>query len=120
MRVGRRGLFSTAGPRRSRSRRRDSGYRVFVSLFGAVACSASAFAAEPAAKLKHATAASVTRGFAFEIEAQRHCPTDRVVWIDPSLRIFNEEGERWYGRTKGGAFMCWGEAGTTGYRPARR
>ncbi len=113
MKVGR--LFATASPRPSWRRG-----AVFVSLLGTVAWSASAFAVEPATPLKHTTAASVTPGFAFEIEAQRHCPTDRVVWIDPFFRIFNEEGERWYGRTKGGAFMFRGEAGATGYRPARR
>jgi hypothetical protein len=58
--------------------------------------------------------------FRFELDAERHCPADTVVWVDVALRIYNRNDERWYGRTRSGVFMCLGDADTAGYRAARR
>ena len=39
-------------------------------------------------------------------EAQQHCPTDLVVWLDLPTRTYHYRGQRWYGSTKSGAYVC--------------
>ena len=53
--------------------------------------------------------------FATEIEAQRHCPADIVVWINTSTGIYHFKGMRWYGNTKRGAYICQKEGDQAGY-----
>jgi hypothetical protein len=48
--------------------------------------------------------------FATEDAAQKHCPHDTVVWLNTSSGIYRLKGERWYGRTKHGAYVCQKEA----------
>src|SRR5579872_1762790 len=48
--------------------------------------------------------------FTTEDEAQRHCPNDTVVWLNTRTGIYHLKGERWYGRTKHGAYVCKKEA----------
>lgn len=54
--------------------------------------------------------------FATEDGAQKHCPIDTVVWLNTNSGIYHLKGERWYGRTKHGAYVCKKEADTAGYR----
>jgi len=49
-------------------------------------------------------------------EAQQHCPNDVVVWLNPSSGVYHLQGERWYGNTKNGAFVCKAEADQAGDR----
>ena len=66
-----------------------------------------------------AMAASVTTDiqlFATEDDAQKHCPHDVVVWLNTNTGIYHLKGERWYGRTKHGAYVCKKEADAAGYR----
>lgn len=44
--------------------------------------------------------------FASEDAAQKHCPNDTVVWLNTNSGIYHLKGERWYGRTKHGAYVC--------------
>lgn len=44
--------------------------------------------------------------FDTESGAQSHCPHDTVVWLNTASGIYHYKGERWYGRTKHGAFVC--------------
>jgi len=48
--------------------------------------------------------------------AQAHCPKDVVVWLNIPSGIYHYEGERWYGRTKHGAYACEKEAIKAGDR----
>lgn len=57
-----------------------------------------------------------TERFQFSQWAKDHCPTDTVVWVNTRSHIYNSSDERWYGRTKGGAFVCKLEAEKAGYR----
>lgn len=59
---------------------------------------------------------SQTEQFQFQPSAQKHCPTDVVVWVNVRSQIYNLRDERWYGQTKGGAFVCRLEAEKAGYR----
>lgn len=54
--------------------------------------------------------------FNSDIEAQYHCPNDVVVWLNLPTGIWHEQGARWYGRTKHGAFVCRSEAAAAGDR----
>lgn len=52
-------------------------------------------------------------------EAQRHCPRDVVVWLNTNSGIYHYKGERWYARTRHGAFVCEKEAIAEGDRSSR-
>jgi hypothetical protein len=57
--------------------------------------------------------------FHSEQDAQRHCPHDQVVWVNTKTRIYHLKGERWYGATKDGAYVCRKEADGEGDRITR-
>lgn len=57
--------------------------------------------------------------FATPSAARRHCPNDTVVWLNTSSGIYHLQGERWYGRTKHGAYVCEHEADQAGDRETR-
>jgi hypothetical protein len=52
-------------------------------------------------------------------EAQQHCPDDLVVWLDLTTRTYHYRGQRWYGSTKSGAYVCRNEANKAGMRATR-
>jgi hypothetical protein len=54
--------------------------------------------------------------FETEIAAQKHCPKDIVVWLNLKTGIYHLKGERWYGNTKYGAYVCKKEADAAGDR----
>ena len=54
--------------------------------------------------------------FRTEAQAQQHCPVDTVVWLNLPTGIYHLKGERWYGRTKSGAYVCRSEADKAGMR----
>ena len=54
--------------------------------------------------------------FNTEQQAQQHCPSDTVVWVNLPSGIYHFKGQRWYGNTKRGAFVCRKEADQGGYR----
>jgi len=68
-----------------------------------------------AAALEPRTLAQTER-FQFDQEAKDHCPADTVVWVNMRSQVYNLSGERWYGRTAGGAFVCKLEAERAGFR----
>lgn len=57
--------------------------------------------------------------FETEHDAQAHCPSDVVVWLNTNSGIYHEKGSSWYGHTKGGAFVCRTEAYAAGDRQSR-
>jgi hypothetical protein len=57
--------------------------------------------------------------FPTEQQAQQHCPSDIVVWLNLPTGIYHFRGERWYGRTKQGAYVCEHEADQAGDRATR-
>jgi hypothetical protein len=52
-----------------------------------------------------------------EALAQAHCPNDLVVWLNTHTGIWHFKGERWYGKTRMGAYVCEHEALRAGDRP---
>ena len=57
--------------------------------------------------------------FTTEAQAQQHCPGDRVVWANLSSGVYHLRGERYYGRTKNGAYICQKDAEQNGLRMTR-
>jgi hypothetical protein len=54
--------------------------------------------------------------FQQEEVAQKHCPNDEVVWLNLPTGIWHTKYQRWYGRTKSGAYVCKQEAAAAGDR----
>jgi hypothetical protein len=57
--------------------------------------------------------------FYTEQQAKQHCPNDTVVWVNTKTGVYHLKGERWYGRTKEGAYVCRKEADAEGDRMTR-
>jgi hypothetical protein len=57
--------------------------------------------------------------FHSEQQAQQHCPHDAVVWVNTKTRVYHFKGERWYGATKNGTYVCRKEADAEGDRMTR-
>jgi hypothetical protein len=59
--------------------------------------------------------------FSSEQAAKAHCPGDTVVWANlAGSKAYHLSGNRYYGKTKHGAFMCRKEADQSGFHPAGR
>jgi hypothetical protein len=54
--------------------------------------------------------------FPSETQARQHCPGDMVVWLNLLTGIYHSKGQRWYGLTKSGAYVCRTEANQAGMR----
>ena len=54
--------------------------------------------------------------FRYEAQAQRHCPHDRVVWLDFKKGRYYRKGQTRYGRGFDGSFVCQREARGSFYR----
>jgi hypothetical protein len=57
--------------------------------------------------------------FPTEQQAQQHCPSDTVVWLNLPTGIYHFQGQRWYGNTKSGAYVCQVEADRAGDRASQ-
>jgi hypothetical protein len=57
--------------------------------------------------------------FNSEQQAQQHCPADTVVWLNLSTGVYHFQGQRWYGNTKAGAYVCEKEAVAASDRATR-
>lgn len=54
--------------------------------------------------------------FRYETQAQRHCPGDKVVWLDFRKGVYYRKGQRLYGQGFDGSFVCETEARDSLYR----
>ena len=82
-------------------------YGLFFTLALLVLSSGTIYAAEP------------LEFFNSEDQAQQHCPSDVVVWLNIPSGVYHFKGERWYGATKNGAYVCKSEADQAGDRATR-
>jgi hypothetical protein len=57
--------------------------------------------------------------FATEGQAKARCPSDTVVWANPSSKVYHFSGYKNYGNTKSGAYMCEKDATAQGFRPSK-
>jgi hypothetical protein len=65
------------------------------------------------------TAAWSLEQFRTETAAQQHCPKDTIVWLNLPTMIGHYKGQRWYGNTRHGAYVCQKEAAAEGARATR-
>ncbi|WP_456619026.1 MULTISPECIES: hypothetical protein [unclassified Bradyrhizobium] len=49
-------------------------------------------------------------------QAQRHCPGDKVVWLDFRKGVYYAKGQKRYGQGFDGSFVCLNEARDSLYR----
>jgi hypothetical protein len=54
--------------------------------------------------------------FRYEDQAQRHCPSDTVVWLDFNKRRYYSKQQKQYGHGFHGSYVCGSEARSGGYR----
>jgi hypothetical protein len=54
--------------------------------------------------------------FRYEAQAQRHCPGDKVVWLDFRKGVYYRKGQKLYGQGFDGSFVCLTEARGSLYR----
>lgn len=92
--------------------------RAFFLMLAIVSCSVTMFAPS-IATAKAPVSTGTLQMFATESAAQAHCPKDEVVWLNTASGIYHEQGMRWYGRTKHGAYVCKREANAAGDRDTR-
>ena len=59
---------------------------------------------------------AVLTAFRTEQQAQEHCPSDAVVWVDPQSGGYHLKGAAAYGRADVGRYACRGEAEGAGMR----
>ncbi len=85
-------------------------------LFALVLLSSTTVLAAPSPAL---VASATLSYFTTEASAQEHCPRDVVVWLNVPSGIYHYKGERWYGRTRHGAYVCEREAIAAGDRASK-
>jgi hypothetical protein len=81
----------------------------------APAAEATPAPAKPKPKKTVASAAPAGAGeFSAEADAKAKCPTDTIVWVNTKSHKYHYEGNKSYGATKQGAYMCEADATAAG------
>jgi hypothetical protein len=57
--------------------------------------------------------------FSTEAQAKARCPTDTVVWVNLTSKVYHFSGTRFYGNTKNGAYMCERDSAAEGMLAAK-
>lgn len=68
---------------------------------------------------KAAIGATGANQYATEAQAKARCPSDIVVWVNLSSKIYHFTGNKAYGTTKSGTYMCEKETSSVGARAAK-
>ena len=84
----------------------------FGRRFGGIALAAVMLAGAGGAEVS----ATPLTPFRYEAQAQRHCPHDRVVWLDFRKGVYYRKGQKLYGQGFDGSFVCLTEARDSLYR----
>ena len=66
-----------------------------------------------------ATAPTAANQFTSEAQAKAHCPSDTIVWVNLSSKIYHFSGNKSYGTTKKGAYECEKDATGEGFRASK-
>ena len=80
---------------------------------------AATIPAHPATARPSAPSGLVAGQFSSEQAAKSHCPGDAIVWVNlGGSKAYHMSGNKYYGKTRHGAFMCQKEADQSGFHPA--
>jgi hypothetical protein len=80
---------------------------------------AAASPAHPAKARASKSTSLAADQFSSEQAAKAHCPGDALVWVNlAGSKAYHMSGNRYYGKTKHGAFMCQKEADQQGFHAA--
>ena len=92
-----------------------------LALAGLIGNSPCIAAQQRAPSTSAAPAATGSAGnqFSAEAQAKAHCPSDTVVWMNLSSKVYHFSGYKDYGKTKRGAYACEKDATTQGFRAAK-
>jgi hypothetical protein len=99
---------------------------ILFGLVAALPAQAQTASPHPAARASsHAAAAAspnlASDQFSSEAAAKAHCPADAIVWANlGSSKAYHPSGDRYYGKTKHGAYMCQKDADQAGFHAAGR
>jgi hypothetical protein len=95
---------------------------IFLGLAAATPAQAQTASSHPAARAAAPAPTSLASNqFSSEQTAKAHCPGDTIVWANlGSSRAYHLSGDRYYGKTKHGAYMCQKEADQAGFHAAGR
>jgi hypothetical protein len=99
------------------------GFLLFLAAAGpAIAQSTSRTPpATPPASSGIPTSGAASSQFTTEQAAKAHCPGDTVVWATLSrAKVYHASGDRYYGKTRRGAYMCQQDAVKAGMHQAGR
>jgi hypothetical protein len=102
-------------------------------VIGVVALAAPAVFAQPAAaetaakapkepaksKSKAKSEAPIEGQYTAEADAKQKCGAELVVWVNSSTKVYHFAGNRSYGKTSRGAYMCRNQADKTGFHAAK-
>ena len=81
--------------------------------------STGAGAAHSSPMKPNATPTLASNQFSEESAARSHCAGEPVVWVNLSgSKAYHMSGDKFYGKTKTGAYMCQKEADQSGYHAA--
>ncbi|WP_407112161.1 hypothetical protein [Bradyrhizobium sp. LMG 9283] len=84
----------------------------FGRRFGPIACAGAMLVGAGGAEVS----ATPLTPFRYEAQAQRHCPHDRVVWLDFRKGVYYRKGQKRYSQGFDGSFVCLSEARDSLYR----
>ena len=65
------------------------------------------------------TRATALMRYKTETEAKQACAGDAVVWANTSSKVLHPSGDKYYGHTKRGAYVCQTPAQSAGYHLAK-
>ena len=86
-----------------------------ASATGKTMSGAASSTATGAKSMTKSAGAMMTGEYADEASAKAHCPADTVVWVNTSSKAIHMAGDKYYGKTKKGAYMCEKNAIAAGY-----
>lgn len=94
--------------------------RVFLIAAAALFLSSTGFAGSGPARAAQPVA-PIANQFKTEADARAHCPGDQVVWANNGgkSKIYHAAGDKYYGTTKRGAYMCQKDSEAAGFRAAK-
>jgi hypothetical protein len=62
-----------------------------------------------------------TRRYGSETDAKKACGDDTVVWVNTGgSKVWHVSGDKYYGKTRRGAYLCQHAAQQSGYRAAKQ